>query len=478
MVVLLDLEEHALRREAAGSGASSDSLQRAGGGGGGAWKYLTQDPAPVGASLTSNGLVKGAEHEHGEERMLGKEAERRNPNLNSFTQAMGCYPRIISQITRSLDRNSLHDLARTCRQVRANILPFRRQLVAQSLSCFNEELDSVSLQQLELEHDDLSLSTWPAQAGNATTGQGCLSRKISKVSRCARDMVGECRKCGTVVCRNCIVKPPPPSALAGRHRRLCNSCLAAPIDQHVSSRSRQTCPSSWRNRSKPDPDASKPTFTSQAFDHDPCSCPDSVWLCQACGLSLPSADTTYHRVWAWRTRYGAYLGAYLGGGVGTGLVKGNEGVQCGRNGDCLAAKEIEVEVDCDAVDLANAAAAAAAAAATTTVPPSVAVAAAAASASEQTMWERNRNGRQGYESDEEKGPSYERQEIEGIGGVVKKKIKRMEPVGKVVNEWSDEREAGGGGWMGREKRGEQRSWCGWCGRVVPGKKDRGILGLE
>ena len=64
---------------------------------------------------------------------------------------------------------------------------------------------------------------------------------------------------------------------------------------------------------------------------------------------------------------------------------------------------------------------------------------------------------------------YWSQEVEGIGGVVKKKMKTRMKVGAPVREWEDERE--GGKLLGREISGKERSWCAWCDRVVPGKVD-------
>lgn len=65
-------------------------------------------------------------------------------------------------------------------------------------------------------------------------------------------------------------------------------------------------------------------------------------------------------------------------------------------------------------------------------------------------------------------PGYERHEIVGIGGVVKRKLVRMVSVGACVPEWEDD----GGGVLGREVSGKSRSWCGWCARVIPGEKDK------
>ena len=64
---------------------------------------------------------------------------------------------------------------------------------------------------------------------------------------------------------------------------------------------------------------------------------------------------------------------------------------------------------------------------------------------------------------------YLRQEIEGLGGIVKKKYRKREKVGSIVKEWEGERD--GGEFLLREKKGVDRSWCGWCGRVILGVRD-------
>lgn len=71
-------------------------------------------------------------------------------------------------------------------------------------------------------------------------------------------------------------------------------------------------------------------------------------------------------------------------------------------------------------------------------------------------------------------PGYLRQEIEGIGGVVKKKVKKKVRTGATVWEFDDERESGK--YLQREASGLQRSWCGWCNRVVMGERDREEFG--
>jgi hypothetical protein len=60
---------------------------------------------------------------------------------------------------------------------------------------------------------------------------------------------------------------------------------------------------------------------------------------------------------------------------------------------------------------------------------------------------------------------YLRQEIVGLGGVVRKKFRKIVRVGRPVEEFEDEREKSE--YMSKEARGESRAWCGWCNRVVP-----------
>ncbi len=157
-----------------------------------------------------------------------------------------------------------------------------------------------------------------------------------------------------------------------------------------------------------------------------CNCNDSLWLCQQCGQSLRSNDTTYRRVWAWRTRYSTYLG----GGLGTGIGEGSQGVKCGRGEACLAAKEIELEVDCE-VD----------------------------------------EGASDTSSPGHSPPSHpsHHQEIIGLGGLMKHKAKKRVMVGACVAEYEDERETGKH--LVREESGLDRAWCGWCSRVIPANNE-------
>lgn len=161
----------------------------------------------------------------------------------------------------------------------------------------------------------------------------------------------------------------------------------------------------------------------QALSRPPCSCEDTVWICSPCGQSLRAADTTYMRGWSWRTRYSTC------GGFGTGLGEGVEGVECGRGKSCFDTRIVEKEVECDAGELAA------------------------------------------IEAETEKarlaghvwaGNSYSTQEMVGIGGQVKIKVKKIVVVGAVVKEHEDER--ADGNYLYREQQGFCRSWCSWCDR--------------
>jgi hypothetical protein len=92
-----------------------------------------------------------------------------------------------------LDLNTLHDLSRTCRQFRANLFQYRTMLKTLTLCCENESPDPSGT----LDGDGQGLTaarlySQPKRSGRFTSG---------KIGPCARDMVGECRKCSKIVCR-------------------------------------------------------------------------------------------------------------------------------------------------------------------------------------------------------------------------------------------------------------------------------------
>ncbi|KAI9888200.1 MAG: hypothetical protein M1820_010244 [Bogoriella megaspora] len=206
----------------------------------------------------------------------------------------------------------------------------------------------------------------------------------------------------------------------GRLRRLCKTCTRVPFWYH-------TLPEVHQATGLSAPTA----FTEPAFARGPCTCAEGVWLCNTCGHSIRTDDVTYLRGWSWRTRYSSYLG-----GLGTGIGEGNEGVACGRGDQCFARRDVEHEIECDADGLA---------------------------ALEFEAKQAEAEGR------EWRGTSYLFQEIEGIGGAVKKKVKKRVRLGAVVKEYEDERERGDH--LRRERDGLTRCWCSWCARVVPGERD-------
>lgn len=306
----------------------------------------------------------------------------------------------------------------------------------------------------------------------------------------------------TLPYQNCAIKPPAPIVLRDRHRRLCVACTRAPLGRLVKPRLPATI-----------------LLSSETMQRAVCQCDsDGVWLCQPCGRTIRADDQEYqtfvcsphaaprtrrathavNRIWKWRNQYGEVLG-----GLGTGIGEGDRGAICGRDAECCAAKEREQETDCDAEDAREAeelelelelepglassststpavltpgsSAASQAQAQTPLVPPwQLGMAprgtpSPARRSPEATAVLATSNNRRTPSPALLLGPGYARHEIEGIGGVVKKKRVKMVRVGACVPEWEDEkarREV-----LGREVRGQVRSWCGWCRRVIPGKTD-------
>ncbi|PNS18109.1 hypothetical protein CAC42_4068 [Sphaceloma murrayae] len=254
------------------------------------------------------------------------------------------YP-VVSEIATQLDLTSLDQLSQTCRQIRSNLLQHRTSLISRTLRCQND-------------------------------GRARIP--------CARDL-------------NCIQKPMS-NALAGRHRRLCKTCLKAPLERHMIS-----IENSGDGERTPDGERSQTTFY-----HGPCTCVNQMWFCEDCARHQRSEDTKYLRGWNWRRRYSH---------TGVGIGEGEQGVACGRESRCLAVREVEVEIDADQFQM----------------PFEVL-------GTDNLRWGTT---------------SYQTQEVEGIGGVVKKKVKKRVNIGHVVKEYEDERE--GGEYLHRERINQIRS---------------------
>lgn len=184
-------------------------------------------------------------------------------------------------------------------------------------------------------------------------------------------------------------------------------------------------------------------------------------------------------VWRWRNHYGESLGC-----LGTGIGDGDRGVICGRDSNCLAAREREQETDCDAEDARGSPGSSSSDRHSPPTPQNHHATSyfpimTASNQSIESLVEEYRHERTPSPL---LGPGYERHEIEGIGGIVKRKLVRMVRVGACVPEWEDEKShshgAGPSRVLGHEVRGDVRSWCGWCNRVVPGKKDRADMARD
>lgn len=351
-----------------------------------------------------------------------------------------------------MDLNTLHALSQTCRQFHTNLTPYRQQLTKRTLRCENEYIETLS-DMLNSGVDIPDSIKSVIQLLSQSTGQsGRMTR--GKVSKCARDMVGECRRCSKVICRvrcpessfccggiltaslqNCTIKTPTNAMLNNRIRRLCTTCHTVPISEHIAYSSVSPNTSSQEKVPPFDPSS----FTASAFMRTPCACEDAVWLCYQCGHTIRREDTTYRRVWAWRTRYSTHLG-----GLGTGIGEGCQGVKCGRGESCLAVQGIELEMVSEADD--------------------------------DPKWLHNHGLLQHADDNDnnmstpdDEEPGYFRQEIIGIGGRFKQKIKKRITVGACVPEYEDERDTGR--YLLREEEGKHRGWCGWCWRVIPAKNE-------
>ena len=328
----------------------------------------------------------------------------------------------------------------------------------------HEMQDALLAMQLSVE-DELAMSGGGPAFPVSLYGEHQMSSESplglsGKVSKCARDLVAPCRSCGVIVCRNCIEKPPSNKMLPGRLRRLCDSCLEAPLvmhreplhestDHHLvasSANSTRSARSDSSTSDQSDLDFHHTAVTlsnmPESWLRDPCTCAEKgVYVCHQCGHSNRGHDSIYQRVWVWRSKYSTRLG----GGLGTGLGLGDQGQKCGRKKYCLATRD-----------------------ATTIM--------------ESEYYTDDEQTPNGYDSsrvhtpnitdsdhDSRPEPGYFRQEIEGIGGKVKIKSKRLVKVGAIVYEFRDERISGK--YLGREANGERRSWCSWCSRVCLSKDD-------
>ena len=111
-----------------------------------------------------------------------------------------------------IDLNTLDSLSRTCRLIHDETLANRKTLLSSTLRCVNDHLP--------VNPEDTFRNR--ARASNLFSPEdGHTSiRAPEKAGKCARDLVSECRQCGTVVCRVSRY-PLPRSLLLTRHPELC-----------------------------------------------------------------------------------------------------------------------------------------------------------------------------------------------------------------------------------------------------------------
>lgn len=103
---------------------------------------------------------------------------------------------IVMAIASSIDLNTLDNLSRTCRQVHQALLQYRSTLLAHTLHCVNEDIPV----------DPEDTFRYRARAGNwYYMEDGRTGDYNGKSGNCARDMVAECRRCATAVCRVSIL---------------------------------------------------------------------------------------------------------------------------------------------------------------------------------------------------------------------------------------------------------------------------------
>lgn len=214
----------------------------------------------------------------------------------------------------------------------------------------------------------------------------------------------------------------------------------------------------------------------------------STWRTCCLLFCLLSFLADLYSIWKWRTQYGDVIG-----GMGTGIGDGDRGVICGREARCCRAKERAQEIDCDAEDARDADMALGSSFGSTagssgslssmasvsvtslpstapwTLPVAPATQAAVTVGSPLYSPEVAAAMESRRTPSPAMGPGYARHEVEGIGGVVKRTRVKMVRVGACVHDWDEELKRGV--ILEREITGKARSWCGWCRRPIPSKKD-------
>lgn len=140
---------------------------------------------------------------------------------NAVTRAFQCYPyvpypqeqpvkrkkaasnvcSIVFGIISHVDLTTLDSLARTSRMIHHGLVQYRAALIASTLRCSNEHVPVDAEETLRYR---------VARVGGAHMDASRHAAEPGKASLCARDMVGECRRCAAVICRVCTPYYQPP----------------------------------------------------------------------------------------------------------------------------------------------------------------------------------------------------------------------------------------------------------------------------
>lgn len=211
---------------------------------------------------------------------------------------------VVISIASCIDLTTLDSLSRTSRYIHDGLIQYRKSLLAATLRCTNE-LEPVDREQA---------LRYRARASNWHYMDGGRSY-AAKSGSCARDMVGECRRCSDVICR-VIFFPPvasqpfPLSSISSRCRWcyfLPGVCKSVQVDAVLtwcprvcrtapSSRPRQSCcesaivGSAWHVSAPPYPRSrSRPWTRTCRSTRTPFSAPCASATRRAFGYASPAA---------------------------------------------------------------------------------------------------------------------------------------------------------------------------------------------
>lgn len=219
--------------------------------------------------------------------------------------------------------------------------------------------------------------------------------------------------------------------LKRRIRRLCTTCLTAPLPQ----------------LQPPAPSY----FTQSDFQRSFCTCNVSIWVCPPCCQRLVSDDLIYRQAWSWR--------------IGRSNLGKLEGPRCWRGKHCLAAQDVEMEMECKSAD-------------SLTSGTNAFYGGDIAESSHGDAGERLRQDTIGdclrvCGSCGDEVPLQRRWEVYGNGGPVEHRVKKRIMVGACVDYHEDECQTEE--YLTREETCLDRAWCNWCMRLIPSQLDLDAL---